>query len=108
MRSEIVANLSPEVPDSITIEEFMNDERHGRHALATSKNPYTCGLTGKSYSASEVVKRTDWLARALSKRLGFDPHDGTEWDRVVALFSLNTVSGLMSGENHRNDLRALD
>lgn len=70
----------------------MSSEKHGRHAFATSRNPYTCGLTGKTYTASEFVARTDYLARALAKRLRFDPHDGTEWDRVVGLFSLNTVS----------------
>lgn len=31
------------------------------------------------------------MARAISKRLGFLPNEGTEWHKVVCLFSLNTV-----------------
>lgn len=85
-----------EVPDSITLEEFLREERYGRRALATSRNPYTCGLTGKTYTASEVVQRTDLLSRALAKRLRFDPEDGSEWDRVVGIFSLNTIDYMPS------------
>lgn len=69
----------------------MVNERYGRHAFKTSKNPYTCGLTGKTYSATEVTERIDHLARALKLRLRFSPTEDTEWDRVVALYSVNTV-----------------
>lgn len=70
----------------------MNNEQYGRYPLAKARNPYTCGLSGRSYTASEVKQRTDYLARAISKKLEFAPNEGTEWDKVVALFSLNTVS----------------
>lgn len=70
----------------------MSNERYGRYALKDSRSPYTCGLTGKSYSASEVRERTDLLARGISKKLEFAPNEGTEWEKVVCLFSLNTVS----------------
>lgn len=72
----------------------MHDENHGRYPLAESRPPYICGLTGKAYSAVEVARRTDFLSRAISKRLNLDPTEGTEWDRVVCLYSLNTVSAL--------------
>lgn len=89
-----------EIPDSITIAEFMRNEQYGRYPVAESRNPYTCGLTGKTYSAAEVVKREDWMARAIAKRLGFDTfdRDSTEWDKVVGLFSFNTVSGSIQDE----------
>ncbi|KAI9903595.1 hypothetical protein N3K66_000124 [Trichothecium roseum] len=84
----------PEIPDDITLEEFLNDPKHGRHPIPASRNPYTCGLTGKTYPYAEVVRRTELVARAVSRRLGFEARDAagaTEWDRVVGLFSLNTV-----------------
>ncbi|RDA85557.1 hypothetical protein CP532_3304 [Ophiocordyceps camponoti-leonardi (nom. inval.)] len=81
----------PELPDSITIEEFINNEEHGRHPFDSSRSPFTCGITGFSRSAAEVARRTDLLARAIGKRLGFSPNQDTAWDRVVAIFSLNTI-----------------
>ncbi|PHH69911.1 hypothetical protein CDD82_7437 [Ophiocordyceps australis] len=81
----------PDLPDSITIAQFVNSEAHGRCPFAASRNPYTCGLTGKTYSGPEVLDRIDSLARALARRLGLNPAEGTEWDRVVAIYSLNTI-----------------
>ena len=78
----------------------MTSDKYRAQPLAKSRNPYTCGLSGKTYTASEVVKRTDYLARALAKRLRFDPDDGTEWDRVVGLFSFNTVGTKPQNEPH--------
>lgn len=85
--------MLPDLPDSISLEEFMRNEKYGRRPLASSKDPYTCGVTGKTYSAAEVVRRTDFAARAIGRRLGFDVREGTEWDRVVGLYSFNTVRG---------------
>ncbi len=56
-----------------------------------SKAPFTCGLTGVEYSMVEVRDRVDKLARSLSKELSFGPNAGTEWDKVVGVFSVNTV-----------------
>ncbi|KAF7561176.1 hypothetical protein G7046_g2993 [Stylonectria norvegica] len=78
-------------PDSITVAEFMNNDKYGRYPIGKSKNPYTCGVTGKSYSATEVVRREEYLSRAIAKRLGFSIYEETEWDKVVGLYSLNTI-----------------
>ncbi|TEA20372.1 Acyl-CoA ligase AFT1-1 [Colletotrichum sidae] len=86
-----VPQLPFDPPDSITIAEFMSNEKYGRYSLSKARNPYTCGLTGKTYTAQEVKQRTDLLARAISKKLGFAPNEDTEWDKVVGLFSLNTI-----------------
>jgi hypothetical protein len=83
---------STEIPDSVSLDEFMLTEKHGRVPFAQSKNPFICGLTGKTYAIDEIRQRVTHLARAIAKRLDFAPNEGTEWDKVVALFSLNTVS----------------
>lgn len=72
--------------------DFINTEKAGRKALDASKSPYTCGVTGLSRTAAQVAQRVDYLARGLAKNVGFDPSDGTPWDRVVAIYALNTVS----------------
>ncbi|KAF6835907.1 4-coumarate-ligase [Colletotrichum plurivorum] len=86
-----VPQLPMDPPDSITIAEFMSNEQYGRYALSKARDPYTCGLTGKSYSAVEVKQRTDLLARAISKKLDFAPNEGNEWEKVIGLYSLNTI-----------------
>lgn len=80
-----------DVPDSITIEEFLRNEQYGRYPVAKARNPYTCGITGTTYDAAQVAERIDHMARAISKRLGLNPNEETEWERVVALYSVNTV-----------------
>lgn len=84
----------PEVPESISIERFMFDEHYGRHPIGYSNAPFTCGITGKTYDAFEVKQRVDFLARALTKELGMKPNEGTEWDKVVGVFSMNTIDYL--------------
>jgi ribosome assembly protein SQT1 len=80
----------------------MFDENYGRHPLGYSRPPFTCGLTGKAYSALEVRERIDYLARALAKEFGWHPNKGTEWDKVVAVFSLNTLDTLtLAWATHR-------
>ncbi|KKA21420.1 Long-chain-fatty-acid--CoA ligase [Rasamsonia emersonii CBS 393.64] len=81
----------PPVPDDVAICDFMLDERHGRYPLGYSRDPFTCGLSGKSYSFLEVVERVDFLSRALAKEFGWQPNRGTEWDKVAGVFSLNTI-----------------
>jgi len=79
-------------PDSIPISEFMLDEQYGRHALSSSRPFFVCGLTGRQVYGPEVKERVDWLARGLARELGWDPNEGTEWDKVCGVFSVNTVS----------------
>jgi hypothetical protein len=86
--------LAP-IPDNIPISEFILNEKYGRHPAGQSRDPYTCGLTGKSYSVSQVAERVDLLARALAKEFNWAPNSGTEWDKTLAIFSLNTVSDLI-------------
>ncbi|KAF4466254.1 4-coumarate-- ligase 7 [Fusarium albosuccineum] len=87
----------PHVPDSITVEEFVNTESHGRQPFAKSRNPYTCGITGQSRTVADVAQRVDHLARAIVKNLGFDTLDGTEWDRVIDYLPLTHAVHRASG-----------
>lgn len=81
----------PEINESISLERFMLDENYGRAPFGVSNPPFTCGLSGKSYDWFQVKQRVDYLARALTKELGMKPNVGTEWDKVVGAFSLNTI-----------------
>ncbi|KAL1836145.1 hypothetical protein VTJ49DRAFT_5531 [Mycothermus thermophilus] len=89
-----VPKLPFDPPDSITVGEFMQNELYGRHPLARSRNPFTCGLSGKTYTVTESHKRTDYIARALGKIMGWEPNVDLPWDKVVAVFSFNTIDYL--------------
>lgn len=69
----------------------MTNPKHGRHPPAKSRNPFTCGLTGKTFTIAEASNRREALARTLGKRLGWLPNDETEWDKVACIFAFNTV-----------------
>jgi hypothetical protein len=81
----------PLIPDDVAICDFMLDEKHGRSTFSSSQHPYTCGLSGKSYSWLEVRDRVDYLSRALAQEFNWHPNRGTEWDKVAACFLVNTV-----------------
>lgn len=70
----------------------MVNERFGRCPLSRSRNPFTCGLTGKTFTTEEFHERTDLIARSLAKVTGWVPNDGTPWEKVIAVYSFNTVS----------------
>ncbi|KAG8631292.1 hypothetical protein KVT40_000432 [Elsinoe batatas] len=86
-----VPKLPDNIPDSITLGEFMLDERHGRYPIAKSRDAFTCGLTGRSYTHVQVAERSELLAKALARRLEWTPQDATPWDKVVCVFSLNSI-----------------
>ncbi|KAL8658161.1 MAG: hypothetical protein Q9226_001211 [Calogaya cf. arnoldii] len=97
-----VPKLPFDPPDSVPISDFILNEQYGRRPLNDSRPPFTCGLTGLEYSAHEVKDRVNKLAKALSKELGWMPNQGTEWDKVAGIFSVNTIDTLtLSWAIHR-------
>lgn len=87
-----VPELPVEPPSNVSIADFMLDERYGRCPVEESRAPFTCGLSGKRYSAAEMRDRVDLLARGISQAVGWSPQQGSEWDKIGAVFSFNTVS----------------
>jgi acyl-CoA synthetase (AMP-forming)/AMP-acid ligase II len=69
----------------------MKNEKYGRLPIAKSRHPFTCGITKRSYSTPQLFERSEFVARALAKRLQWQPNEGTPWDKVLAIFSLNTI-----------------
>lgn len=79
------------IPDDTPVCDVVLTEKHGRLPFAKSRNPFTCGLTGKTYTYDETNARVDAVAAALGEEMGWSSTEGSEWDKVVGLFSLNTV-----------------
>ncbi|GAM84984.1 hypothetical protein ANO11243_029870 [Dothideomycetidae sp. 11243] len=55
------------------------------------KPPFIDVMSGKAWHAEEIRDRVDHLARVLAKQFGWQPNVGTPWDKVVAIYSYNTV-----------------
>ncbi|KAI5925713.1 hypothetical protein F4810DRAFT_717391 [Camillea tinctor] len=91
-----VPQLPFDPPDSIPIYEFWRDEKYGRLSLDKSRNPFTCGLTGQTYTNAEMSERLELLARSFAKRLGWHPAEDTPWDKVMCIFSFNSIDYIMS------------
>ncbi|KAM0816669.1 hypothetical protein AB5N19_02471 [Seiridium cardinale] len=91
-----VPKLPFDPPDSITIGEFWSNEKYGRLSLDKSQTPFTCGVSGKSCSNAQMKERSELLARGLAKRLGWRANEETHWDKVVGVFSFNSIDYIMS------------
>lgn len=52
-----VSDRFSDPPDSITISDFMTTDKYGRCPIARSRNPFTCGLTGKTFTVPELNER---------------------------------------------------
>ncbi|KAF4466755.1 4-coumarate-- ligase-like 7 [Fusarium albosuccineum] len=80
----------PKLPDT-SIFEFMFNEDHGRASFESSLPAYVCGLSGGTVSAREQKSRTETLARGLALELAWGVNEGSEMDKVVGTFALNTI-----------------
>lgn len=76
----------------------MQNERFRQISSPKSRNPFTCGLTGATYTHSELFARSESLARALADIHQWSPDGDTPWDKVVCIYSLNSVSKLLKVE----------
>ena len=81
----------PEIPDSVPLWKFLLDESYGRASHGRSRHPFTCGLSGLSYTSEDFVKRTQNLAKGLQRELEWVTTNGSELDRVICVFTFNTV-----------------
>ncbi|RYP82186.1 hypothetical protein DL769_001736 [Monosporascus sp. CRB-8-3] len=105
-----VPQLPFDPPDSIPLHEFWGNERYGRQPFDKSRNPFTCGLTGKTYTNAEMVERLELLARSLAKHMRWRPNEDTPWDKVVGLYSFNSVREIPAAGCLRalTDVRKID
>lgn len=86
-----VPKLPFDPPDTVSIPDFMLDDKWGRHPISHSRPFFTCGLSGASFTPEQTIKRVDHIARALQKELGWEPNKGTQWDKTAGVFALNTI-----------------
>lgn len=87
-----VPKVSGPIPETLPVGEFVLNGDPGRPPTGSGKTPFLDAITGQSRTIEEIADRVDRLARALAQEFGWSPNEGSPWDKVVAVFSLNTVS----------------
>ncbi|KAL3482093.1 hypothetical protein BJX99DRAFT_82061 [Aspergillus californicus] len=86
-----VPQIPCEIPDSITVGEFALQGNANLPPQCGGKAPFVDAITGKSYSSKVLLERVEWLSRALSQELGWSPNEGAPEDKVVGIYSWNTL-----------------
>lgn len=82
----------PDVPESQPVGDFALGGDPNAIPQYAGRPPLVCASTGREYSLETLRERTEALARSLCKKFGWSPNEGQPWDKVVTIFSLNTVS----------------
>ncbi|KAK4169041.1 hypothetical protein QBC43DRAFT_296370 [Cladorrhinum sp. PSN259] len=87
-----VPSIKGDIPDSISLGQFtLEGHRDATFQILSKHKLFVDGITGKSYSREILGQRMEWLACALAKNLGWSVNEGSPWDRVVAIYCLNTI-----------------
>jgi hypothetical protein len=87
-----VPPIPGEVPDSVPLSTFALSGSGDDVVSQDASRPLLVdGLSGKTFSRETLRQRVESLARALAQRLGWSPNEGSPWDKVVAIYSLNSV-----------------
>lgn len=87
-----VPPISGEIPSSVPIGQFALDRNVRLPPQPHGRGPFVDAISGKWHPGNTLEARVDLLARALAKDLGWSPNEASPWDKVVAIYSLNTVS----------------
>ena len=85
----------PLPPDDVSIPDFLfgpKSEEYGGVAKDKALNPFTDGLTGRTFTRKEYHNRYESLARALAAELGVEVNGESELDKVIGIYSYNSVS----------------
>ena len=87
-----VPQISVPTPDDKLVGDFVVERNHRLYEWSADKPTIICALSGRSYTIDDVKNRVSNLSKGLSKRLGWSPNKDSVWNKVVGIFSYNTVS----------------
>nr|WOZ30798.1 McfI [Coleophoma empetri] len=79
------------IPEQELVGEFVMRRGHSLNDISEDSPSSVCAYTGKSYTIKDIRNNVDFLSRSLSQVLGWDFHQGSPEDKVVAVCSLNSI-----------------
>jgi hypothetical protein len=81
-------DITDQIPPSTSVGDFVLG---GRRVEGSTRPPLICAVTGNKYTADEVAKKVENLAKALCQDLEWSPNHGSAPEKVVGLLSGNSV-----------------
>ncbi|KAM3478264.1 hypothetical protein MY5147_002302 [Beauveria neobassiana] len=87
-----VPSLDQSAPDQTTVGDFVLSN----HVTPKKDAPFVDAISGHIYTMEMLKSRVDSLARGLAKDLDWSPNVGSPWDKVVAIYSLNTKLAMLT------------
>ncbi|KAM3544151.1 hypothetical protein ARSEF1564_002892 [Beauveria bassiana] len=87
-----VPSLDQSAPDQTTVGDFVLSN----HVTPKKDAPFLDAISGHIYTMEMLKTRVDCLARGLAKDLDWSPNVGSPWDKVVAIYSLNTKLAMLT------------
>ncbi|KAM3067693.1 hypothetical protein ACMFMG_011433 [Clarireedia jacksonii] len=89
-----IASPSP-LPDSTLVGDFISQRNHDLYNWSDEKPTMIDALSGIQYNMREIRDRVTALSKCLGKELGWEPNKGSPWDKVVGIYSYNTIDFLI-------------
>ncbi|EED13572.1 AMP dependent ligase/synthetase, putative [Talaromyces stipitatus ATCC 10500] len=90
-----VPSLPCPIPDDLPVGDFVLSGYQSLRSEKSRESSLICGITGKQYSIQTISGQVDLVARSLSNELGWKPNEGESWDKVLAIYSFNSVEYLI-------------
>jgi hypothetical protein len=87
-----VPELPWEIPTSTLLGDFVLAGNKELRKKDIDRTPLVCAISGKSYSIETLNEKVDLMARSLSKELGWSANKGESRDKVLGIFSFNSVN----------------
>ncbi|KAL4962934.1 acyl--CoA ligase [Aspergillus stella-maris] len=86
-----VPRIPCEIPDDVTVGQLALNGNANLPPQCGGKPPFVDAINGKAYDTKTLLQRVDYLSRSLAQELGWSPNEGNPEDKVVAIYSWNTL-----------------
>ncbi|KAM3065448.1 hypothetical protein ACMFMF_011170 [Clarireedia jacksonii] len=90
-----VPEIASPLPDSTLVGDFISQRNHDLYNWSDEKPTMIDALSGIQYNMREIRDRVTALSKCLGKELGWEPNKGSPWDKVVGIYSYNTIDFLI-------------
>ncbi|XWW94241.1 hypothetical protein V2A60_002184 [Cordyceps javanica] len=87
-----VPSPGQDAPDRVPIGDFVLSN----HASSKKDAPFVDAISGNVYTMDRLRQRVDSIARGLASDLNWSPNTGSPWEKVVAIYSLNTKLAMLT------------